>query len=95
MASSRAVREPHGASDTAYERARKAMFEEGISSARGCTSTRRGPSVEDVLDEIVAGLRQQLHVRRGAHPRGVPRAGDGRHAEHRRVRGGRPLHTSW
>ena len=39
MASSRAVR-GRTASDTAYERARKAMFEEGICSARGCTSTR-------------------------------------------------------
>jgi Na+/melibiose symporter-like transporter len=41
------------ASDTAYERARKAMFEEGISSARMYVDPAR-PSVEDVIDEIVA-----------------------------------------
>ncbi|WP_404385207.1 GuaB1 family IMP dehydrogenase-related protein [Knoellia locipacati] len=55
MASSRAVRN-RTAADTAYERARKAMFEEGISSARMFVDPAR-PSVEDVLDEIIAGLR--------------------------------------
>ncbi len=55
MASSRAVRSRTG-NDTAYERARKAMFDEGISSARMYVDPAR-PSVEDVLDEIVAGLR--------------------------------------
>ncbi len=55
MASSRAVRS-RTVGDTAYERARKAVFEEGISSARMYVDPER-PSVEDVLDEIVAGLR--------------------------------------
>ena len=55
MASSRAVRS-RTAADTAYERARKAMFEEGISTARMYVDPER-PSVEDVIDEIVAGLR--------------------------------------
>lgn len=55
MASSRAVRN-RTASDTAYERARKAMFEEGISSARMFVDPAR-PSVEDVIDEIISGLR--------------------------------------
>ena len=55
MASSRAVR-GRTASDSAYERARKAMFEEGISSARMFIDPAN-PSVEDVIDEIIAGLR--------------------------------------
>jgi IMP dehydrogenase len=55
MASSRAVRS-RTAGDTAYERARKAMFDEGISSARMYVDPER-PSVEDVIDDIVSGLR--------------------------------------
>ncbi|KGN36252.1 GuaB1 family IMP dehydrogenase-related protein [Knoellia subterranea] len=55
MASSRAVRN-RTAADSSYERARKAMFEEGISSARMFVDPAR-PSVEDVIDEIIAGLR--------------------------------------
>ena len=55
MASSRAVR-TRTAGDTAYERARKALFDEGISTARMYVDPER-PSVEDVIDEIVAGLR--------------------------------------
>ena len=55
MASSRAVRN-RTATDSAYERARKAMFEEGISSARMFVDPAR-PSVEDVIDEIISGLR--------------------------------------
>ncbi len=55
MASARAVRS-RTASDTAYERARKELFEEGISTARMYIDPQR-PSVEDVIDQIVAGLR--------------------------------------
>ncbi len=44
------------ADESAYERARKALFEEGISSAKMYLDPRR-PGVEDILDEIVAGLR--------------------------------------
>lgn len=55
MASSRAVRN-RTAADSAYERARKAMFEEGISSARMFIDPAH-PSVEDVIDEIISGLR--------------------------------------
>ena len=62
MASSRAVRN-RTAADSAYERARKAMFEEGISSARMFIDPAR-PSVEDVIDQIVAGVRSSLHLRR-------------------------------
>jgi IMP dehydrogenase len=55
MASARAVR-LRSTGDTAYERARKALFEEGISSARMYLDPSR-PGVEDLLDMIVAGLR--------------------------------------
>jgi IMP dehydrogenase len=58
MASARAVR-LRSASDSAFERARKALFEEGISSARMYLSPER-PGVEDLLDMIVAGLRSAM-----------------------------------
>jgi IMP dehydrogenase len=55
MASSRAVR-LRNAEDSPFERARKAVFEEGISHARMYLDPVR-PSVEDLLDMIVAGVR--------------------------------------
>jgi IMP dehydrogenase len=55
MASARAVR-GRTAADSAFERARKALFEEGISSARMYLDPAR-PGVEDLLDMIVAGVR--------------------------------------
>jgi IMP dehydrogenase len=55
MASARAVR-VRTATDSAYERARKELFEEGISSARMYLDSAR-PGVEDLLDMIVAGVR--------------------------------------
>jgi IMP dehydrogenase len=55
MASARAVR-LRSAGDSAYERARKELFEEGISSARMYLDPVR-PGVEDLLDMIVAGVR--------------------------------------
>jgi IMP dehydrogenase len=93
MASSRAVRS-RTAADSSYERARKALFEEGISSARMYIDPER-PSVEDLLDTITAGVRSSCTYA-GArtleefHQRAVvglqSTAG---FAE------GRPLHTSW
>ncbi|MBP6997342.1 MAG: GuaB1 family IMP dehydrogenase-related protein [Phycicoccus sp.] len=93
MASSRAVRN-RTAQDTAYDRARKAMFEEGISSARMYVDPER-PSVEDVIDQIISGLRssctyagartlEQFHERALV---GIQSSAG--YAE------GRPLHTSW
>jgi IMP dehydrogenase len=55
MASARAVR-VRSADDTPFERARKALFEEGISAGRMYLDPAR-PGVEDLLDTIVAGLR--------------------------------------
>jgi IMP dehydrogenase len=55
MASSRAVKERTSEED-AFERARKGLFEEGISSARMHLDPSR-PGVEDLIDAIVAGVR--------------------------------------
>jgi len=55
MASARAVR-LRSASDSPFERARKELFEEGISAARMYLDPQR-PGVEDLIDVITAGLR--------------------------------------
>lgn len=55
MASARAVKQRTEA-ESAFERARKAMFEEGISSGR-MPLDPDAPGVEDLVDRIVAGVR--------------------------------------
>ena len=55
MASKRAVTARTSAED-AFERARKALFEEGISSSKMYLDPIR-PGVEDLIDEIISGLR--------------------------------------
>ncbi|MCW2886940.1 MAG: dehydrogenase family protein [Streptosporangiaceae bacterium] len=55
MASARAVR-LRTSEDSPFERARKALFEEGISTSRMFLDPQR-PGVEDLIDSIVAGLR--------------------------------------
>nr|WP_322861433.1 GuaB1 family IMP dehydrogenase-related protein [Mycobacterium europaeum]MEA1162565.1 GuaB1 family IMP dehydrogenase-related protein [Mycobacterium europaeum] len=55
MASKRAV-VARSAADTAFERARKALFEEGISTSRMGLDPDRG-GVEDLLDHITSGVR--------------------------------------
>jgi IMP dehydrogenase len=55
MASARAV-SARTADDSPFDRARKAVFEEGISTARMYLDPT-GPGVEDLLDTIVAGVR--------------------------------------
>ena len=55
MASARAVR-LRSAADSPFERARKELFEEGISTSRMYLDPQR-PGVEDLIDEITAGLR--------------------------------------
>jgi IMP dehydrogenase len=93
MASARAVR-VRSADDTPFERARKSLFEEGISTGRMYLDPVR-PGVEDLLDVIVAGLRsactyagartlEQLHEQAVV---GVQ--GSAGYAE------GRPLQDSW
>jgi IMP dehydrogenase len=55
MASARAVR-LRSVADSPFERARKELFEEGISTARMYLDPQR-PGVEDLIDQITAGLR--------------------------------------
>ncbi|OBG61953.1 GuaB1 family IMP dehydrogenase-related protein [Mycobacterium sp. E3339] len=55
MASKRAV-VARSAADTAFDRARKALFEEGISTSRMELDPDRG-GVEDLLDHITSGVR--------------------------------------
>ncbi|WP_245581240.1 GuaB1 family IMP dehydrogenase-related protein [Propionicicella superfundia] len=93
MASARAVR-MRTREASAFERARAALFEEGISSSRMYLDPQR-PGVEDLLDFIVSGVRSSCTYA-GArdleqfHDRAVvgiqSRSG---------FEEGRPLHASW
>jgi IMP dehydrogenase len=74
MASARAVR-LRAAADSPFERARKELFEEGISSSRMYLDPQR-PGVEDLIDSITAGLRSACtyagaETLDGLHERGV------------------------
>ena len=93
MASARAVRN-RTSEESAYDRARKALFEEGISTSRMFLDPAR-PGVEDLIDSIIAGVRSSCTY-----------AGAGSLAEfaERAVVGvqsaagyaeGKPLHDSW
>ena len=55
MASKRAVA-ARTSGDSAFDRARKALFEEGISTSRMALDSARG-GVEDLLDHITSGVR--------------------------------------
>ena len=93
MASARAVQQ-RTAKDTAFDRARKALFEEGISTARMYLDADR-PSVEDLIDSVIAGVRSACSYAGAAsleefHQRalvGVQSAAG--------YREGMPLPTSW
>lgn len=56
MASARAVAARNSGAGTAFARARKALYEEGISTGKMYLDPAR-PGVEDLLDEITSGLR--------------------------------------
>ncbi|MDT3399983.1 GuaB1 family IMP dehydrogenase-related protein [Streptomyces sp. B1866] len=93
MASARAVR-GRTREDSAYDRARKSLFEEGISTSRMFLDPVR-PGVEDLIDSIVAGVRSScsyagactLEEFRERAVVGVQSAAG--YAE------GKPLHVSW
>ena len=86
MASNRAVKH-RTQLDDGFERARKELFEEGISTSRMYLDPVR-PSVEDIIDQIVAGLRSSCTYAGADSITAVPRTGRGRRAEHRRLRRG-------
>nr|WP_221308312.1 GuaB1 family IMP dehydrogenase-related protein [Nocardiopsis mwathae] len=58
MASARAVK-LRTSEDSPFDRARKALFEEGISTGRMYLEAER-PSVEDLVDDIIAGVRSSM-----------------------------------
>lgn len=93
MASARAVAN-RTSSESAYDRARKGLYEEGISSSRMYLDPAR-PGVEDLIDQICSGVRSactyagardlaELHERAVV---GVQSAAG--------YQEGRPLATSW
>ncbi|MGJ3559066.1 IMP dehydrogenase [Streptomyces sp. INA 01156] len=85
MASARAVRN-RTSEESAYDRARKSLFEEGISTSRMFLDTAR-PGVEDLIDSVIAGVRSSCTYAVPA-PGGVRREGRRRHPERRRLRRG-------
>lgn len=93
MASARAVAARTTGED-AFDRARKALFEEGISTSRMYLNPAR-PGVEDLLDEIIAGLRSSLTY---AGARTIDEFADRAVVGIQSQAGyaeGRPLHSSW
>ncbi len=93
MASARAV-SARTSGESGFDRARKAIFEEGISSSRMYIDPAR-PGVEDLLDQIIAGVRSSFTYAGAAsieefHDKAVVgiQSASG-YAE------GRPLHSSW
>lgn len=93
MASARAVRN-RTSEESAYDRARKGLFEEGISTSRMFLDPVR-PGVEDLVDAIIAGVRSSCTYAGAATLEefadksvvGVQSAAG--YAE------GKPLHASW
>jgi IMP dehydrogenase len=93
MASARAVA-ARTSNDGAFDRARKALFEEGISSSRMYIDPVR-PGVEDLLDEIIAGVRSSFTY---AGATSISDFADRAVVGIQSASGyaeGRPLHTSW
>ena len=84
MASARAVQQ-RTREQSAFDRARSALFEEGISSSRMYLDPAR-PGVEDLVDTIVAGVRSAFTYAGVDEHRRVPRSRCRRRAERRRLR---------
>jgi IMP dehydrogenase len=93
MASARAVA-ARTSGEGAFERARKSLFEEGISTSRMYLNPNR-PGVEDLIDEIIAGVRSSFtyagaaNINEFAEKATVGIQSAAGYAE------GRPLYTSW
>ena len=93
MASNRAVKN-RTRTESAFERAKKELFEEGISTSRMYLDPQR-PGVEDIIDQIVAGLRSSCTYAGAAnledfHERAVVGVQSSAGYDE-----GRPLGTSW
>jgi IMP dehydrogenase len=93
MASARAVA-ARTSSEDAFDRARKALFEEGISSSRMYLDPQR-PGVEDLIDDIISGLRSSCTY---AGARNLEEFSEKAVIGIQSAAGyaeGRPLHSSW
>ncbi|MCX2970014.1 MULTISPECIES: GuaB1 family IMP dehydrogenase-related protein [Streptomyces] len=93
MASARAVRN-RTAEESAYDRARKGLFEEGISHSRMFLDPAR-PGVEDLIDSIIAGVRSACtYAGAGSLEEFTERAVVGVQSAAGYAEG-KPLHASW
>ncbi|MFM8752013.1 MAG: GuaB1 family IMP dehydrogenase-related protein, partial [Actinomycetota bacterium] len=93
MASARAVA-ARTSNDDAFDRARKAIYEEGISTSRMYLDPAR-PGVEDLIDDIISGLRSSCTY---AGAKSLDEFADKAVVGIQSAAGyaeGRPLHTSW
>jgi IMP dehydrogenase len=93
MASQRAVKSRNRA-ESAFDRARKELFEEGISTSRMYLDPER-PGVEDIIDQIVAGVRSSCTYAGAAT---IPQFRERAVVGVQSTAGydeGRPLGTSW
>ncbi|MFI1827675.1 GuaB1 family IMP dehydrogenase-related protein [Streptomyces sp. NPDC020412] len=93
MASARAVRN-RTSEESAYDRARKALFEEGISTSKMFLDPAR-PGVEDLVDSIIAGVRSSCtYAGAGTLEEFAERAVLGVQSAAGYAEG-KPLHASW
>lgn len=93
MASARAVAN-RTSGETAFDRARKALFEEGISTGRMFIDPER-PGVEDLIDAIIAGVRSSFtYAGAGSIAEFAERAVVGLQSAAGYAEG-RPLHLGW
>ncbi|MEV0640553.1 GuaB1 family IMP dehydrogenase-related protein [Streptomyces sp. NPDC050619] len=93
MASARAVAN-RTSDESAYDRARKALFEEGISTSRMFLDPAR-PGVEDLIDSIIAGVRSACtYAGAGSMEEFAEKAVVGIQSAAGYAEG-KPLHASW
>ncbi|MFJ9625227.1 GuaB1 family IMP dehydrogenase-related protein [Streptomyces sp. NPDC101181] len=93
MASARAVKN-RTSEESAYDRARKALFEEGISTSRMFLDPAR-PGVEDLIDSIIAGVRSSCtYAGAGSLEEFAEKAVVGIQSAAGYAEG-KPLHASW
>lgn len=93
MASARAVAH-RTSNESSYERARKGLYEEGISSSRMYLDAHR-PGVEDLIDQICSGVRSACTY---AGARNLAEFHEQALVGFQSAAGfheGRPLHSSW
>jgi IMP dehydrogenase len=93
MASQRAVK-ARSRGETLFERARKELFEEGISTSRMYLDSKR-PGVEDIIDNIIAGVRSACTYAGALTMEEFHRNAVVGAQSHAGYEEGRPVRTSW